>query len=59
MPAGGGAPLSPAMTSGGSLAIPLKKLNGARFTLPSPSSVVSQPIGRGTMQLFNGSCGNP
>ncbi len=52
-------PLMPATTTGGFDAMPLKKLNGARLTTPSLLTVVSQPIGRGTTQLLNGSCGSP
>jgi hypothetical protein len=29
------------------------------LTLPWPSTVEIQPIGRGTISAFSGSCGNP
>tara|TARA_B100001167_G_C16471980_1_gene168309 strand:+ start:70 stop:456 length:387 start_codon:yes stop_codon:yes gene_type:complete len=52
-------PLLANITIGGSLATPLKKLYGARLTTPSLSTVLTHPIGLGTMQLLNGSWGSP
>ena len=46
-------------TMGGSDSAPLKKLKGARLGTPSALNVEIQPIGRGTMQLWNGLWGRP
>jgi hypothetical protein len=47
------------MIVGGVYPTPLKKLNGARFGRPSLSTVLTQPIGRGTMHAENGLNGKP
>ena len=41
------------MTSGGSSANTLKKLNGAAFTAPVGPSVVTQAIGRGSTKAVS------
>jgi len=45
-------------TQGGESPTALKKLKGARLTLPSGLRLVTQPIGRGTTRLLNGSIGS-
>ena len=42
-------------TQGGESPMALKKLKGARLTMPSGLRLVTQPIGRGTTRLLNGS----
>jgi hypothetical protein len=45
------------MTNGGRLETALKKLYGARLTLPAASTVEIHPMGRGTTTARKGSWG--
>src|SRR5215468_8500965 len=47
------------ITNGGFAPTRLKKLYGARFTVPFGPIVESQPIGRGTTSDVTGSCARP